>query len=64
MEKPDATDCKFCNSLTEDQCIQLATPSCYKLKKDKCEAKKLEASSTLSKNSASLVDPATVKVYS
>ena len=39
----DTTDCKFCNSLTEDQRIQLATPS-YKLKKEKREAKMLEAS--------------------
>ena len=61
MEKPDTTDCKFCNSLTEDQRIQLATPS-NKLKKEKREAKKLEASSTPSKDSASRVDPATVSV--
>ena len=48
--------------LTEDQCIQLATPS-YKLKKEKREAKKLEASSTLSNlDNASLVDLATVSV--
>ena len=52
---------KFCNRLTEDQCIQLATPS-FKLKKEKCEAKKMEASSTPSKDSSFLVDPATVSV--
>ena len=43
VEKPDTTDCKFCNSLTEDQCLQLATPS-YKLKKEKHEAEKMEPS--------------------
>ena len=61
IEKPDTTDCKFCNSLTEDQHLQLATPS-YKLKKEKREAKKMEASSSPSKDSTSLVDPATVSV--
>ena len=61
VEKPDTTGFKFCNSLTEDQRIQLATPS-YKLKKEKDEAKKLEASATPSKDNASLVDPATVSL--
>ena len=61
IEKPHSTDCKFCNSLTEDQHVQLATPS-YKLKKEKRDAKKMEASSTPNKDSASLVDPATVSV--
>ena len=32
----DTPDCKFCNSLTPEQCAQLATPS-YKLKKEKRE---------------------------
>ena len=48
-------------TLTEDQRIQLATP-CYKLKKENREATKLEASSTPSKDNASLVDLATVSV--
>ena len=55
VEKPDTTDCKFYNSLSKDQRVQLATPS-YRLKKEKHEAKKMEASSTHSKDSSSLVE--------
>ena len=52
------SECKFCIVLTPKQVAQLAMPS-YKLKKEKCEAKKLE--STPSKDST-LVDPSTVAV--
>ena len=55
IKKPDTTHCKFCDSLTEDQHLQLATPS-YKLKKE------IEASATPNKDSTSLVDLATVSV--
>ena len=41
VETPQS-DCKFCIVLTPEQLAQLATPS-YKLKKEKREAKKLEA---------------------
>ena len=59
VENPETKDCKFCNSLTPEPRLQLATPS-YKLKKEKWEAKKLE--STPSKDSDTLVDPASVSV--
>ena len=45
MEKPDTTECKFCNTHTPEQWAQLATPS-YKIKKEKCEARKQETTST------------------
>ena len=68
MEKPQTTDCKFCNIVTPKQRSQLSTPS-YKIKKEKLEAKKLESelSSTPSKDNVhspnpSLVDPASVSV--
>ena len=59
VEQPETKDCKFCNSLTPEQRLQLATPS-YKLKNEKLEAKKLE--STPSKDSDTLVDPASASV--
>ena len=59
VESPEL-ECKFCLLLTPEQKAQLATPSC-KLKKEKREAKKLDISSTPSKDSP-LVDPATVSV--
>ena len=34
VENKDTSDCKFCNILTPEQRVQLATPS-YKLKKEK-----------------------------
>ena len=60
IETP-ANDCKFCLALTLEQLPQLATPSSI-LKKQKWEARKLEA--TLSKDSrdSTLVDPSTVAV--
>ena len=62
VERPDTTDCKFCNILTSDQRAELSTPS-YKMK-EKREAKKMDVSSTPSKDSlnSSLVDPASVLV--
>ena len=63
VERPETTDCKFCNTLTTEQRVQLSTPS-YKLKKEKREAKKIESTSTPTKDSLnpSLVDPASVLV--
>ena len=61
VEQPDTTECKFCNLLVPDQCLQLATPS-YKCKTEKREAKKLEVSSTPTKDSYTLVDPSSVSV--
>ena len=55
----DTPDCKFCNSLTPEQHVQLATPS-YKLKKEMREAKRLD--STTPMDDSSLVDPASVSV--
>ena len=57
VENPDSSDCQICNSSTPEQRQQLVTPS-YKIKKEKREAKKLEV--TPSKDSETLVDPATV----
>ena len=42
VENPQSSDCQICNSFSNEQCQQLATPS-YRLKKEKREAKKLEA---------------------
>ena len=42
VENPPSSDCQICNAFTNDQRQQLATPS-YRLKKEKREAKKLEA---------------------
>ena len=54
------TECKFCIVLTPGQKAQLATPS-YKLKKEKREAKKMDSTSTPSKD-GTLVEQATVSV--
>ena len=56
--KAPESECKFCIVLTPDQVAQLSTPS-YRLKKEKREAKKMEA--TPSKDST-LVDPSSVAV--
>ena len=53
------SDCQACDVFTEDQCIQLSTPS-YRLKKEKWDLKKL--SDTLQKDSSSLIDPFSVMV--
>ena len=62
VESP-TTECKFCILLTPEQKAQLATPS-YKLKKEKCDARKADISSTPSKDNTdgTLVDPSTVSV--
>ena len=59
VENKDSTDCSHCSALTPEQKAQLATPS-YKLKKEKREAKKLEAE--ISKESESFVDPSSISV--
>ena len=38
VERPESTNCKFCNTITTDQHNQLSIPS-YRIKKEKCEAK-------------------------
>ena len=57
VKKPQTSDCKICNAFSEEQRLQLATPS-YRIKKEKREAKKLEATPT--KDSEDLVDPSSV----
>ena len=59
VKNPQTTYCKICNAFSEEQRLQLATPS-YRIKKEKREAKKLEATPT--KDSEALVDPASVSV--
>ena len=59
VKNAQSTDCKICNAFSEEQRLQLATPS-YRIKKEKREAKKLEA--TLAKDSEELVDPSNVSV--
>ena len=56
--KSPESECKFCIVLTPEQLTQLSTPS-YRLKKEKREAKKLEA--TPSKDST-LVNPSSVAI--
>ena len=55
----DTSDCSLCNSLTPEQRIQLATPS-YKIKKEKREAKRAEATNPTTEDT--LVDPSSVEV--
>ena len=59
VKNTQSTDCKICNAFSEEQRLQLATPS-YRIKKEKREAKKLEA--TPAKDSEELVDPSNVSV--
>ena len=59
VKNPQTSDCRICNAFSEEQRLQLATPS-YRIKKEKREAKKLEATPT--KDSEDLVDPASVSV--
>ena len=63
VKRPESTDYKFCNTLTTEHHSQLSMPS-YKIKKEKCEAKKIELSSTPTKDAInpSLVDPPSVSV--
>ena len=42
VKNPQSSDCKICNAFSEEQRLQLATPL-YRIKKEKREAKKLEA---------------------
>ena len=48
----ETADCKFCNPLTPEQRMQLATPS-YKIKKEKREAKRADSNPA---DDSSLVD--------
>ena len=57
VSDPQTSNCQICNSLTSDQCQQLATPS-YKLKIEKREAKLTDP--TPSQDSDQLVDPSSV----
>ena len=59
VENPNSTECQICNSFSEDQRKQLATPS-YRIKKEKREAKKLEAPPP--QKGEELVDPSNVSV--
>ena len=59
VKNPQSSDCKICSAFSEEQRLQLATPS-YRIKKEKREAKKLE--STPAKESEELIDPANVSV--
>ena len=54
-------DCQACNSLTEEQRVQLSTPS-YRLKKEKRELKKASDTPTKDSNSSTLIDPSCVTV--
>ena len=58
VENPPSSDCQICNAFTNER-QQLATPS-YRLKKEKREAKKLEAPPP--KDNEKLVDPSNVSV--
>ena len=53
-------DCNVCNSLTEEQRIQLSTPS-YRLKKEKRDSKKV-SDTPKQDSSSSLIDPSVVMV--
>ena len=59
VKKPQSSDCKVCNAFSEEQCLQLPTLS-YRIKKEKREAKKLEATPT--KDGEDLIDPSSVSV--
>ena len=54
-------DCTACNSLTEEQRLQLSTPS-YRLKKEKRELKKSSDTPKKDSDSSSLIDPSSVTV--
>ena len=53
-------DCNACNSLTEEQRIQLSTPS-YRIKKEKRDLKKV-SDTPKQDSSSSLIDPSVVTV--
>ena len=54
-------DCNSCNILTEDQHLQLSTPS-YRLKKEKRDLKKATDTPKQHSSSSSLIDPSSVTV--
>ena len=54
-------DCTSCNSLTEDQCLQLSTPS-YRLKTEKRDLKKTSDTPKQDSSSSSLIYPSSVMV--
>ena len=55
VEKPNTTDCKFCNILISEQHSQLSSPS-YKIKKEKREARK-DNTATPSKDDLNSLNP-------
>ena len=55
------SDCQACSILTEDQRLQLSTPS-YRIKKEKRESKKQGDTPQKSSDSSSLIDPSSVTV--
>ena len=54
-------DCNSCNILSEDQRLQLSTPS-YRLKKEKRDLKKSADTPNKDSSSSSLIDPSSVMV--
>ena len=54
-------DCQACNSLTEEQRVQLSTPS-YRLKKEKRDLKKASDTPTKDSDSSTLIHPSSVTV--
>ena len=54
-------DCNSCNVLSEDQCLQLSTPS-YRLKKEKRDLKKSTDTPKQDSCSSSFIDPSSVTV--
>ena len=54
-------DCNSCNILTEDQRLQLSTPSC-RLKKEKRDLKKTSDTPKQDSSSSSLIDPSSFTV--
>ena len=55
------SDCQACNVLTEDQRIQLSTPS-YRIKKERRDSKKQGDTPQKNSDSSSLIDPSSVMV--
>ena len=55
------SDCQACNVLTEDQRIQLSTPS-YRIKKERRDSKKQGDTPQKNSDSSSLIDPSSVTV--
>ena len=55
------SDCQACNVLTEDQRLQLSTPS-YRIKKKKRDLKKQDEIPQKNSDSSSRIDPSSVTV--